>query len=257
MHGDLTVPIPVVLGFLLTLVRVSGVFVFVPIPGVSGSLGPARVILTLGITFALFSNWPKVTATPTVEAFVVWVLLEAALGVGIGLAVGFVMEAFAVGSQAIGLQAGFAFASMVDPNTQADSTVLVVLAQVAAGLLFFALGLDHEILRILARSLETYPAGSFELSRGASEQMLRLGSTIFSTGVRLAMPMIAILVMLDISLALLGRVNAQLQLLHLSFPIKMIVALGLLGPLTMMFPVLFRISATGTFAAARALIAHP
>ncbi|MGC9949783.1 MAG: flagellar biosynthetic protein FliR [Bryobacteraceae bacterium] len=256
MRADLAVPIPVLLGFLLTLVRVSGVFVFVPIPGASSSLGPARVILSVGITLALFSHWPRVAGTPSVESFVASIVLEAALGVGTGLAVAFVMEAFGVGAQIMGLQAGYAFAATVDPNTQADSTVLVVLSQVAAGLLFFAMGLDHEVIRILARSLETHPAGSFTLSRGAGEQMLSMGSTMFTTGLRLAMPMIAILVMLDISLALLGRVNTQLQLLHISFPVKMMVALGLLGSLALLFPTLFRLSATSTFGAARGLIAH-
>jgi flagellar biosynthetic protein FliR len=256
MRGDLAVSIPLLAGFLLTLVRVSGVFVFVPIPGASSTLGPARVILSIGITIALFSHWPMVAATPTIYAFLMWITLEAALGVGIGLAVAFVMESFSVGAQIMGLQAGYAFASTVDPNTQADSTVLVVLSQVAAGLLFFVTGLDHEIIRILAHSLDTYSAGSFVLSRGAAEQMLLIGSTMFSTGLRLALPMIAILVMLDISLALLGRVNAQLQLLHISFPVKMAVALGLLGALLMMFPTIFRISATATVGAARGLIAH-
>jgi len=256
MRADLIVSIPVLLGFLLTLVRISGVFIFIPIPGASGSVAPARVLLSLGITIALFSHWPTVTAAPTVGAFTTWILMEAALGVGIGLAVAFVMEAFNVGAQILGMQAGYAFASMVDPNTQADSTVLVVLAQLAGGLLFFAMGFDHQVIRLLARSMETHPAGAFTLSRGAGEQILLMGSTIFSTGLRLAMPMIAVLVMLDICLALLGRVNTQLQLLHLSFPIKMIVALGLLGPLMLMLPALFRLSASGTFAAAQGLIAR-
>lgn len=254
MRGELVVSVPVLLGFLLTLVRVSGVFVFVPIPGASSSLGPARVLLSLGITIALFSHWPRLGDAPAVASLVLWIIVEAALGVGTGLAVAFVMEAFGVGAQIMGLQAGYAFASMVDPNTQADSTVLVVLAQVASGLLFFAMGLDHQVLRILARSLDTHPAGSFALSRGAGEQMLLIGSTMFSTGLRLAMPMVAILVMLDISLALLGRVNTQLQLLHLSFPVKMLVSLGLLGSLALMLPTLFRLTAAGTFAVARGLI---
>ncbi len=256
MHGELTFSVPVFVAFLLTLVRVSGVFVFVPIPGISSSLAPARVILSIGITIALYSHWPVVSGIPSIESFVAWIILEAALGVGTGLAVAFVMEAFGVGAQVMGLQAGYAFASTVDPNTQADSTVLVVLSQVSAGLLFFAMGMDHEVLRILARSLEVHPAGSFTLARGAAEQMLLIGSTMFSTGLRLAMPMIAILVMLDISLALLGRVNSQLQLLHISFPVKMVVALGLLGSLVMMYPTLFRLTAVSTFAAARGLIAR-
>ena len=50
----------------------------------------------------------------------------------------FAIEAFMVGAQMIGLQAGYSFASTVDPSTQADSTVLVVFAQTAAGLPCFS-----------------------------------------------------------------------------------------------------------------------
>src|SRR5579871_4080906 len=108
MRGDVLIDIAVLIGFLLTLVRVAGVFVFVPIPGMSSSVGPARVILSLGVTLALFSCWPRVDQAPTAGSFVLWIIMEAALGVGTGLAVAFVMEAFAVGAQIMGLQAGYA-----------------------------------------------------------------------------------------------------------------------------------------------------
>jgi flagellar biosynthetic protein FliR len=186
--------------------------------------------------------------------FVLWIIMEAALGVGTGLAVAFVIEAFAVGAQIMGLQAGYAFAAIVDPNTQADSTVLVVFSQIAVGLLFFATGLDREVIRVMAQSLAIYPAGSFALSRGAGEQILLAGSTMFTTGLRLALPMVAIFAMLDIALALLGRVNAQLQLLHISFPVKMMLGLGLLGSLAWLFPTLMSVTAGSTFAALRGLV---
>jgi flagellar biosynthetic protein FliR len=154
------------------------------------------------------------------------------------------------------LQAGYGFATTIDPNTQADSTVLVTFAQVAAGLLFFATGLDREILRVFARSLETLPAGAFVLTRGATAQVLSIGSTMFSTGLRLALPMIAILVMVDISLALLGRVNSQLQLLTIAFPVKMMIGLALLGWLALILPALFRSGIGVGFAAMRGLLAR-
>ena len=75
-------------------------------------------------------------------------------------------------AQVMSLQAGYAFASTFDPNTQADSPVLVVFIQIAAGLLFFATGLDREVLHVFARSMETYPAGSFVLTRSAAMQIL-------------------------------------------------------------------------------------
>lgn len=256
MHAEPSLSNGIVLGFLLTLVRVSGVFLFVPIPGVTGILSPARIMLSMGMTIALFPEWPTIANEPSVGLFVMWILLEAALGIGIGLAVAFISESLLVGAQTMGLQAGYGFATTIDPTNQGDSTVLVIFAQLAAGLLFFATGLDREILRIFARSLEIYPAGSFVLTRGAASQVLKVGSVMFSTGLRLALPMIAVLVMVDISLALLGRVNSQLQLLTIAFPVKMMIALMLLGWLALLLPALFRAGTGPAFVAARGLLAH-
>jgi flagellar biosynthesis protein FliR len=255
MPGELALSASTLLGFLLTLVRISGAFVFVPIPGISAAFQPARVLLALGITLALYSSWPRVEGIPSVGQFVFWILVEAALGVGIGLAVAFVAEAFAVGAQVLGLQVGYAFASTIDPVTQADSTVIAIFCQIAAGLMFFTTGLDRQVIQVFAHSLEAYPAGSFVLSRSAAEQIVLVGSTMFSTGMRLALPMVAVLIMIDVSLALLGRVNSQLQLLTVAFPVKMAVGLALLGWTALLFPTLFRTSAEATFRAVHGLIA--
>ena len=256
MRGEVVLNASLVLGFLLTLVRVSGVFVFVPLPGVSGTLHPARVILAMGITLSLFSQWPQVKAAPSVGELVQWIAVEAALGIGIGLAIGFVAESFGVGAQLLGLQAGYSFASTIDPTSQADSTVLVVFSQLVAGLLFFATGLDREVIRVFAHSLEVYPAGSFVLTKGAATGIVNAGSVVFSAGLRLALPLIAVLATVDISLALLGRVNAQLQLLPLAFPVKMLIGLALLGWLAVMFPPVFESSARTTFTAVHGLMVH-
>lgn len=256
MGGNLILSTATVLGFLLTLARVAGVFVFVPMPGVSGAINPARVMLAFSITIALFPQWPQITAIPSAGNLVMWLMVESALGIGIGLAVGFITEAFLMAAQAMSLQAGYAFASTFDPNTQADSPVLVVFIQIATGLLFFATGLDHAVLHVFARSMQTYPAGSFILTRSAAMQILGVGSTVFSTGLRLALPIIAVTTMIDISLALLGRVNAQLHLTTVAFPVKMLLCLTMLGWLALLLPVLFRAQSGVALNAAQHLIAH-
>ncbi len=254
MGGELIFSTATLLGFMLTLARVAGVFVFVPMPGVGGVVNPARVILAMGITIALFPLWPQIKQYPDAGMMVMWLFVEAALGIGIGLAVAFITEAFAVGAQVMSLQAGYGFASTFDPNTQADSGVVVVLMQIVSGLLFFTTGLDREVIRVFARSMETFPAGSFVLTRGPAMQILNLGSTIFSTGLRLALPIIAVMVMIDISLALLGRVNAQLHLTVVAFPVKMLIFLTLLGWLAMLFPMLYREQSGTALTVVRGLI---
>jgi len=83
-----------------------------------------------------------------------------------------------------------------------------------------------------------------------------MGSTMFSTGLRLALPIIAVMVMIDISLALLGRVNAQLHLTIVAFPVKMLMFLTMIGWLALLFPVLFRAQSGAMLTAARGLIAR-
>ncbi len=148
------------LGFLLVLARVGGALVFVPLPGRDCAAAPARVALALGFTLALMARWPQVEAVPPIGS-AGWCgsAAEAALGIATGAAVALVLEAFVLAAQILGLQAGYAYASTIDPNTEADSGVLLVLAQLVAGMLFFALGLDREVLRLFADSLERIPAG--------------------------------------------------------------------------------------------------
>lgn len=220
-------------GFLLVLARVSGIFVFAPIPGVKDSPAMMRVFLSLAITISLFPLWPK-PATLTFAVF-----SEIALGLTIGLAVTLTMEVLQLAAQLAGLQAGFGYASTIDPTSQADSSVLIIAAQILAGLLFIAAGLDREVLRTCARSLESFPPGQFQLSGSLAQVMMKLASGMFSAGVRLALPVVALLGMVDLALALLGRINAQLQLLTLAMPVKLLASLVLFAVLAVLFERVF------------------
>jgi flagellar biosynthetic protein FliR len=167
------------------------------------------------------------------------ILSEATLGIAVGIAVAFLAEMFQMGAQIVGLQAGYTFASTVDPTTGADSAVLISITQACAGLLFFAIGLDRQILAAFANSLITRPPGEFSANLPMARLLLQTGSSIFSTGLRLVLPLVALLIIVDISLALLARLNSQLQLLTLAFPVKMLLSLALLASLIMVFPKLY------------------
>src|SRR5277367_276563 len=209
-----------VFGFALVATRVTGAFYFVPIPGIEQVSWPAKTLLILAITFSLFTLWPRPDpAQHAIAAVMVsGMIKEATIGMGLGLIVMLSTECLGFCFHLVGLQAGFTFASTIDPNTQADSPVLEVMGRTIAGLLFFALGLHRAVIRAFATSLQTHPAGSWALGPGIIEPVIRLFQVMFSTGMRLALPVVVSLALIDLALALVGRVNAQLQLLHLAFP---------------------------------------
>src|SRR5450755_161809 len=236
MPADLAVALPTLFAFLLVLARVSGVFAFVPLPGFQAAPHMARIVLSVLITVALYPLWPRIDVAPAgAPAMLLWLLPEIAVGTAIGLGVAFILEVFLMAAQVLSLNAGFSFAQTIDPTTQGEAGVLLVFAQLAGGMVFLSLGLDREVIRTLAYSLETHPAGAW-ITRPAAEALLRLGGDMLALAVRLALPCIALLLLTDLALGLLGRLNAQLQLLTLAFPIKMTAALVLLGWLTVLLP---------------------
>jgi flagellar biosynthetic protein FliR len=236
MPASLTLSPSLLFGFLLVLARVGGALVFVPLPGATGSPARARVALALGFTLALASRWPLPPTPSGVGVLLCWVACEACLGLAIGVAVAVVLEAFTLAAQVMGLQAGYAYASTIDPNTEADSGILLVFSQLMAGMFFFVLGLDRRVLRLFADTLERIPPGQFAPGPVQAEALVRLGTNVFTFGVRLALPVVGLLILLDVALALLGRLHQQLQLLSLSFPVKMLAALLVLSWIAALIP---------------------
>lgn len=232
MDADLFV-VDHILGFLLVLTRIAGVFVFVPLPGVTSSPVAARIVLSIAAAACLFPLWPPVAGLDqSIVRLSGYVVMESAIGIALGLTVAFAIEALKLAAQVAGLQAGFGFAQTVDPSSAADSSLLLVIADLFGGLLFFAAGFDRQVLAILAGTIQTLPPGQMPHLNGAAGAIARLSGEIFVYGLRLALPVIAFLLLLDLTLGFLGRVNAQLQLLTLAFPVKIIAALGLFVLLT-------------------------
>lgn len=246
----LGLPLNTMYAFLLVLARVGGLVAFLPIPGFRNAPDTIRVVLALVIAFALFPVWPALpNAVPAIAQLTAWAFAEAGFGLVIGLAVGFLTEAFQLAAQVLGLQAGYGYATTIDPTSQADAGVLQVMTLLASGLLFFTFGLDREVFRILAASFQKFPAGSWAPSAASLDGIVRLSGGMFSIGLRLAMPVIALLLLIDMALALLGRIQQQLQLLSLAFPVKMLATLALLAALAPVWAKVFESSAARTLSA--------
>ncbi len=248
MHANLALNLATLCGFLLVLARVSGLVAFVPIPGLAAGPDASRAVLALALTVTLFPVWPH----PTAEALPIgrmlgWVIAEAGFGLTIGVAVSFLLEGIQLAAQIVGLEAGYSFASTIDPATQADTTTLQIMAQLFAGSLFFALGFDRQVVHVLASSLQSIPSGSDALTGPLVDAVARLGSGIFATGLQLALPVLALTLLLDVAFAVLGRLHAQLQVLSLSFAAKMLVSLAFLAGILTLYPAVFEKIGEATF----------
>ncbi|MCB1020144.1 MAG: flagellar biosynthetic protein FliR [Acidobacteria bacterium] len=235
----MTLELPAVwlINYALLLTRCLGLAVFLPVPGVQTALPMTKVALGVALAAALA---PLAVAGPGAEALASpaapwemlrWMASEAALGFGMGCSMRVALEAFGLAAQALGFQAGFSYVNMVDPTSQVDASILNVAFALLANLLFFAFDLHLFLIRAMARSAEIWPLGSYAPPEGAAEAMVRLGGVMFDVGVRLSLPVIAALLLIDLTLGLLNQVNPRMQLLTLAFPIKIVAGLVVLIPM--------------------------
>lgn len=225
MRTESHLAIGLLYGFLLTLARVGSAFAFLPIPGYQATPVAPRIVLTVGVTICLSAYWPQADLSKAgLAGLLVGVLTETAHGLVMGVAISFLAETFQLAAQFVSLQTGFSFASTFDPTSQADTGIFQVLSQLAVGFLFFAFGIHRELIRMIALSmtLSPWPAG---VPGTAAWSIIPLGANLFATSLRLALPAIALLLLTDICLVVISRIQTQVQLLHLSFPAKIILSL--------------------------------
>ena len=237
-----------IVGFLLTITRVGSALFFLPLPGLRDAAAAVRVALVVGLTFCLFPFWPAVKIDALSGGqFTMAVLAEASAGLLIGLAIAFLHESFQFAAQAVSMQSGFSFASIYDPGSKADTGVFLMITQLATGLLFFVFGVHHQLLRLLARSFEIFSYNGPHLETASIAAVLGMASNMFTTGLKLGLPLVVLLLLIEFSLALLSRLHAQLHLLMLSFPAKAALSVVFLAIMLARWPALYQQMAHGIF----------
>lgn len=238
--------------FLAVLARTSSIFSFVPIPGLKAPVSAARVGLNVAIALTLMPSAPKLQRTDLgIGEMAALIVSELCLGLTAGLLLSFFFEAFQFGAQMLSQQAGFSYAATIDPTNNTDTGVLLVLSQLLAGLIGLALGLDRRIISALAESFQALPPGHFVLNAGMLDSVQRAGANIFQLGPALAIPSVSLFLCIDIILGVLSRVEQQLQLTTILFPLKTAGSVAVLIVIFAAYPGLLARTLDSTIAAMR------
>ena len=151
----------------------------------------------------------------------------------IGIAMGFVMRvvfaSMELAGELAGLSMGLGFATFFDPQTQGRSIAISQFLSLVTILLYLALDIHLAVLSTLADSFNTMPITDTPMGGKFFEHLVLWGGKIFSTGVQLAMPIIAALLITNVGLAILARSAPQLNLFGIGFPITLTVGFVMLA----------------------------
>jgi flagellar biosynthetic protein FliR len=259
---QLDLPAAFLVNCALLLSRMAAFVVFVPLPGVRASLAPTKVVLAAALTvvaapYALSTIRPEDLSNVGVP----WLLTaaaisEAVLGAALGVALRLTLEAFGLAAQALGFQAGYSYVNMVDPTSQADTSILNVIFALTADLLFLATDMHLFALRTLIDGLRVHPLGSFVTRPADALTMIELGGHMFEAAVRLALPVMAVLLLIDLTLGLLNQIHSRMQLITFSFTLKLLAATAVIGLMLPRAPKVFEVMAENGAEAITGLLAR-
>jgi flagellar biosynthesis protein FliR len=219
-------------GLLLALTRMSAFVAASPILNKSMPL-PGRLMTALAL--ALFLSEP--VAPMGVGELVVASVTNAAVGIVLGFLTGVIFHIFAVAGGVIDMASGLAVSAMVDPSMGQQAAIFGRIFNITALTLFMVIGGMEVVVRGLATSITAIPLdGSISPQGGLATVAVALVGRLMLAGIELALPVLAALFLAEVVLGLAARFAPQANVFILGLPLKILIAITVVGMSFMFFP---------------------
>jgi len=219
----------------LTLVRISGMVVFAPFFASTALPLRAKAVFVGAVAFLLA---PLVAALPAarVELGFSALLGELAVGLVYGLSLTLLNEMLLFAGQIAGVQFSFSLVNLLDPGSNIQTPLLGDLFQIFGTMVLITAGLDRILLASVIRSFRVAPLGSFALAPTSALVIVRAAAGVFLAAVELAAPVLAATMLVEIAVALLGKLSPQLPVMALTVPLKTITGFVILTGALALWP---------------------
>jgi flagellar biosynthetic protein FliR len=220
---------------LLASVRVVAWIAVVPPFSTRGIPSMAKVILAIGLSFAMAPTLATQELPGDTPALLLATASQALIGLAMGYVTMLLFSAIGAAGALIDLFGGFALAAAWDPLGMNMNTVFGRFHQMLATVLLLVSGGHLLVIGGLLSTFRYLPLTGMPDVSGWDGVIITAFSMFFTVAVQMALPMIAVLFVADLALALLTKVAPQLNALNVMFPAKVGLTLLLLG---LSFPML-------------------
>lgn len=242
MDGTINISLPQVQIFLLIFLRVSAIMLMVPIFDNKSIplLFKAGLIFSISIILFPVVNINENIFTYKPVYFAIGVASEIMIGAIIGLSVKLLFAGIQLAGQLNGIQMGLSMSSTLDPTINANITTVSQFINMFALLIFLITNAHHLILRALVESFAIIPPFDFQLNKQLMEIIINLGGNMFVIGVKVAAPLMAVLLLVSVAFALTARTAPQMNIMFVAMPVKIFVGLLFLGFFLPLFDTIFQ-----------------
>jgi flagellar biosynthetic protein FliR len=206
-------------------------------PPLGAAFAPSQVRLGLAILLTVIIS-PIVSAPASLNVLdiVMVVSREAAIGLAMGLAIRALISGAEFAGTLSSYQLGFSYGSLVDPQSGVRNSMFAVLYANLALVTFLGTNGHHALIRALVASYREIPIGGGHIDRSLAGSVTGMLGVIFVLGIRLAMPLVLALLIVEIALGLISRAAPNLNLMAVSQPIRVLVGLMVIATMLSLTP---------------------
>jgi flagellar biosynthesis protein FliR len=206
-------------GMLWALGRVGGFCMIAPI--FNATVMPSRIRLALIIVLTLVLSPLAPTQTDLFSATgAPTMVTQILIGGSIGFVLQLIFQAVSYGGVLIGQAMGLGFAEMISPMASTSSPVLGQYYLVMVSLLFLAMDGHLQVIALLADSFRSLPPGAAGLDEKSLWAVAMAGSDLFKGALRVALPGMTALLLVNIGFAATSRASPSMNLFAVGFPIS-------------------------------------
>lgn len=216
------------LTFLFVFVRIAVVFAMIPF--FSAEAVPRRITAIIAFFLGLILLPvipPLVVDIQTVSAFYLLMVTvhEVFLGISLGLAITVIFAGAQIAGELMGYSMGFAIANTLDPMTGTEAPITANFMYIVVFLLFIVMDGHHLFIQALQQSFSLVPIGAGLPRAGFFQAVVTYAGGMFTIGLKLAAPIIGILLIIHVAFALISRAVPQMNVFIVSFPVTIAVGL--------------------------------
>jgi len=240
----------------LVLVRVSGMVAFAPFFSSTALPLRTKAVFVGAVAFLLA---PLAATLPHARAAIDFSALLGELSVGLvyGLTLTLLNEMLLFAGQIAGVQLSFSMVNLLDPTSSIQTPLMGDLFQLMGTLVVMGAGLDRILLASMVRSFHAAPLGSYALAPPTALGIVHAAGGIFLAALELAAPLLAATMLVEVAVALLGKLSPQLPVMNLTVPLKTLTGFALLTGALALWPRFIEARFSGLLDLAERLIAAP
>ena len=208
--------------FLLAVSRLGGLMLGFPIFGFETAPKKARLALALCLGISMMpavANYYQGYPTAPI------LLNELLIGFVLGVILRCMIAVAEIVGEFAGIQLGFGFQKTMNPLSREQNGPVTGLLFSAVAVLVFATELHHDIIRSLAGSYESIPLGGTNYQGDLIFIAKDLGSDMFMSGLRLALPLIVVGLITQVCFGVFTKFAPQMNVFSMGFAFMIIIGL--------------------------------